>query len=280
MASIIDSDDNYLEVEIIKSKNINEAYVNTIRRIILSELKSYAFHTDDINISKNTSIFNNDILRSRICLLPIQSIKENNSVTISVSLNKTNTSNVIQDVTTDDCIVKVNNVIRKDMFPPEIIICRLKSEQQIDFSATSSFEKSSNHAMYTVGNTYYDENDKSYILSIESLGQYTCKEIFNNSCDIYLEKILELQVLLNKHEDIDNNHINLKIENENHTIVCVFIQEIQKQKETEFASYKMEHLSINNVIIEIKVNENVSIKKVIDRVINNLHKIFTDLKLK
>ena len=166
------------------------------------------------------------------------------------------------------------------MIPKDILICKLKSDQHLDFFAIASFNKSSVHAMYSVGNAYFEEYDKTFTLYIESLGQYSCKDIFNMACDIYIEKLLHLQILINEHEDSENNHLKIKIENENHTLGCLFIAEIQQLPEIIFAGYDMEHLSINNLIIEINSSGSHNIKNVTATVINKLQKDFNNFKLK
>lgn len=55
----------------IKGAEVNYILVNTIRRIAISLVPSYAFHYGDIVIEKNTSIFNNDYMRLRLANMPI-----------------------------------------------------------------------------------------------------------------------------------------------------------------------------------------------------------------
>jgi DNA-directed RNA polymerase subunit L len=55
----------------IKGSSVNYTIVNTIRRIVLSLVPSYAFDPEDIVIEKNTSVFNNDYMRLRLSNLPI-----------------------------------------------------------------------------------------------------------------------------------------------------------------------------------------------------------------
>jgi len=60
-------------------KQINHVVVNTIRRVILSLLPVYSFDIDDINITKNTSVFNNDMMRLRLSNFPVFLSKQLNS---------------------------------------------------------------------------------------------------------------------------------------------------------------------------------------------------------
>ena len=59
----------------INSININYVIMNTIRRIILSEIPIYAF--TNFTIEKNFSALNNDMLKLRISNFPVWGIENN-----------------------------------------------------------------------------------------------------------------------------------------------------------------------------------------------------------
>lgn len=65
---------NYLILEIYGDK-INHVILNTIRRTILELIPTYAFYKDDIIITSNTSIFNNDLMRLRLSQFPVIGIE-------------------------------------------------------------------------------------------------------------------------------------------------------------------------------------------------------------
>jgi DNA-directed RNA polymerase subunit L len=52
----------------------NNVIVNTIRRVILRQVPNYAFDPKNIKFSKNTSIYNNDLLRVRISNMPVMGL--------------------------------------------------------------------------------------------------------------------------------------------------------------------------------------------------------------
>lgn len=281
MISITKQDSNYIEIKFKKGKDVNEILVNTIRRLVLSEVSSFAFNPDNITIGKNTSILNNDNIRHRISLLPIQKLKEKDykSINITLALSESNKTSKISTITTDNCIVRVNNVIRKDMFPsPPVIIVNLKEDQEIELNATASYEKAIVHNMYAAAaNSYFDESENSYTLFIEGLGQYSCKDIFKMACESYLEKLIKLQVFLKEHENYEDNFIEFKIENENHTLGCLFVHELQKLKDIKYAAYKIEHPSINNIEISITTNGSKNIKDVTNQIYKKLQDMFTTM---
>lgn len=73
---------------------INTVIVNTLRRVILTLIPTYGFNTENINITKNTSIFNNDYMRLRLSNFPIYLTKElNNKYIKKMNLENVNVIN-------------------------------------------------------------------------------------------------------------------------------------------------------------------------------------------
>ena len=70
--------DNHYHVN-IKGKDINYIIINTLRRICLQLIPVHAFHPEDVEISVNTSVYNNDIIRLRLSNFPIYGMENNNS---------------------------------------------------------------------------------------------------------------------------------------------------------------------------------------------------------
>ena len=182
MYSIIDEDESEATFVFKKSKEINTCIMNTIRRVAMSNLNIFAFPDDKINITSNTSIFNNDQLRHRISLLPLFKIQniDIDSV-IQISVNKHNTTGEVQSVTTNDCIVKINNKLKENNFPKEpIIICKIKPTQKVEFIATAEYNNSEKHNIFCASKmSYFDEDDTTFKLTIETTGQLNPLEILN-----------------------------------------------------------------------------------------------------
>ena len=80
-------DDTYNNYVIygIKGSKINNVIMNTIRRCIIDMIPTYAFDKDDIVITKNSSIYNNDYMRLRLSQFPIINV-DNSRETIEKSL--------------------------------------------------------------------------------------------------------------------------------------------------------------------------------------------------
>jgi len=77
----------------INSININYVIMNTIRRIILSEIPIYAF--TNFTIEKNFSALNNDMLKLRISNFPVWGIENNvNYINTNIINNQINNDNI------------------------------------------------------------------------------------------------------------------------------------------------------------------------------------------
>jgi DNA-directed RNA polymerase subunit L len=68
-----DTYNNYLILG-IKGSKINNVILNTLRRTIMELIPVYSFDKKNIDIPKNTSIYNNDYMRLRLSQLPIHGI--------------------------------------------------------------------------------------------------------------------------------------------------------------------------------------------------------------
>jgi len=91
-SKINDSYNNYLVLN-FSGSDINNIIMNTIRRVIMELIPTYAFEKSNIEISKNTSIYNNDYMRLRLSNFPIFSI-DNPIETIKQSANLEYESNI------------------------------------------------------------------------------------------------------------------------------------------------------------------------------------------
>ena len=73
-------------------ENANVSIANALRRVILSDIETVVFNTDDdnINILENTTRFHNEILKQRLGCIPIHIKDIDNIENILVELNKHN----------------------------------------------------------------------------------------------------------------------------------------------------------------------------------------------
>ena len=168
-------------------KDVNFVLMNTIRRIILTIIPVYAFDDKDINIIKNTSIFNNDQLRLRLSNIPIYCKYNNNLINqhdtiekfkeleykanlsatdidktiiseqeditnnLTITVNIKNDSNVdILNVMSNNINVKyfLNKQQIKNIYEKPILFLQLQPLQNISFTMISSLNNAYYNAIF------------------------------------------------------------------------------------------------------------------------------------
>tara|TARA_B110000971_G_scaffold191292_1_gene202826 strand:+ start:1490 stop:2650 length:1161 start_codon:yes stop_codon:yes gene_type:complete len=111
-------------------ENTNVSIANALRRVLLSDINSIVFDTnnDKINIYENTTRFHNEILKQRLGCIPVH-IKDNAGIeNLIIELNGSNESDSIQYVTSKDFMIKdivtdkyLTEEQTKSIFPPNKI---------------------------------------------------------------------------------------------------------------------------------------------------------------
>ena len=136
------------EIE-FKVKNIDTSILNSIRRVILSEIENVAFEFEpyktenpDVNIIKNTSPLHNEFIKHRLSLIPlcfdVDEINDFDKNKYKFIIQKSNNTNSLLDVHTGD--IQIHNekgkpyskTFREKIFPKNpitddyILITKLK----------------------------------------------------------------------------------------------------------------------------------------------------------
>ena len=160
--------------------NGNVAFVNAIRRTILSQIPCVCFITspekdNNLIIEKNTCGLNNEIIKQRFSNIPVY-LKEHDEMILSnleVQLNKKNDTTSLMDVTTEHFKIYdktseqfLSDTDVKKIFPPNqitkeyILICKLKPTfsdtihgEEISCKSTLSISNASNLGCYNVAHT-------------------------------------------------------------------------------------------------------------------------------
>ena len=139
--SNITNNGNMLEFTI----NSPVCIVNAIRRTIISDIPTFVFETtpqekNKLEIEKNTSRLNNEILKQRFSCIPIHLTDLSTPIDdLEVHIDKENTTENLINVTTEDIKIfdintntYINDTEVKKIFPPNkqtgdyILLCRLR----------------------------------------------------------------------------------------------------------------------------------------------------------
>jgi DNA-directed RNA polymerase subunit L len=236
---------------------------------------SYGISTDNIFIEKNTSIYDNDIMRSRISMLPIPKMmndvdyynnyNNNNDDNksdkqIDIYLNVINDTKDIMNVTTNDYKVLVNGGEVKNPYDQEkpSLVIRLKPEQEFSFRAVAEIGIAKNHDLWAVASPcYYKElEEDNYEFIFETLGQMTHKEILTKACTVVIKKLENIENMIKSNYNdpsLDKvKKIYLTLENENHTMGNLITYALQDQKNVLYAGFKKDHLLIDEINIRLE----------------------------
>ncbi len=178
--------------------NTNISVANAIRRTILTNINLVVIDPDNINIIKNTTQFNNEIICQRLSCIPVH-IKDlskdiNN---LMVEINVTNDTNFIKEITTKDFKIKettqnkyLTEENRDVIFPADkytndyILFSRLKPKisneipgETLHIEATFRVSSAEENGAYNVVSTC------AYAYTPDKVKQNDALEKFQNELD-------------------------------------------------------------------------------------------------
>lgn len=300
---------NHLHMK-FKGSNVNHVLLNVLRRIIMEDIPSFAFNKDNINISKNSSVYNNDYMRNRLENLPLIDVnfkldldeynnlrkyirgrkafeeytdkkeEDINDKNFTIYSNITNNKDTFMSVTSDDIEFFDGDKKVKSFYKNPILIVRLKPGEEFEFSAKADKGIALNHSRYSVvGMCCYEMvNENEFIFKLEPRGQLSLSEILSRACKIIRYRI---ELILNKIKKIkftSENHGKIILNNEDHTFGNLIARGLQDHKNIEFAGYKLDHLLIRDVTIEYVTNGGKTINEILNDVLTGYLKIYSEIE--
>lgn len=260
----------------------NVTLVNTLRRIMLNNIPTYAFPPECIQIEQNTSIFNNDQMRVRLMQLPILSTpldlayledkywldvdysdvsreKHPLEKNIELYISSVNSDENIKSVTTNDIKYYVDGeriehkynekypIVLIKLRPSEIFKCRMKATIGIG-------EK--NVIWAAAGNAFYQLSGNDIIITVESHGQFSEYEILLKACKYMQQKLADAkQQILTKYESLTHikepiKNIELTLDNETYTFGNMIVEALQNDDKVVYASVG----KLNELVKQITLN--------------------------
>lgn len=283
-------------------KDINQKIVNAIRRYSTIYIPTYAYHPDNINITKNNvTAINNDIMKLRLSTLPVfnidpeiitledkywkvtnmsmreKHIKEKNIVAY---VNATNTTQNTINITTHDFIVKIDgetDQMYKNVDP--IIIIKLPPNTTFTCSMTASLGIGYKHDIWSgIQNGYYEVNNNIITLTCESVGKQNIYKILIKACEVILNRLTSLTEILNHKQD--NEIITLEFIEEDYSLADIINYEFQSNKNIDFSGILYPDMFKNTVIIKLSNKDNIEIYMIesITKLINIFNKILAIIK--
>jgi DNA-directed RNA polymerase subunit L len=255
--------------------------INSLKRTVLSKLPTYAFDVKTISIKKNTSVYNNDMMRDRISHMPIFDLNipitylerkywynidyskqkrlkhTNDNLKIELLIDAKNSCDHIVYVSTNDIKYYENNdVVNKYDKDFPIFIIDLCEEQEFKCHATAVLGVGENNVIWNSVNCCFLEYDEenNITMTLESAGQMTEYAILDKACDYLIYKLDMLNSLIQKDVQ-DSKNILIKLENEDTTIVVPIIEIIKMLDEIKFIGYYKESLLDQDIVIKMQLSD-------------------------
>ena len=280
------TDNNSIEFELNNEKGEYKlSYTNALRRILISHLECYTINCDDTRFIENNSIFNNEFLKSRLCLIPIVSNKKNvNYDQLLISCNVRNETEKIKSVYAHDFTIKNFTTgeeydIKDFIIYDELLFTKLQSDQYVHFEChlklSDAFKGGSSHS--TVSScivTFKNSNESNekelinkerdydinkfgqpltYIFSYENIGFYDSDELIHRAISVVQEKLIQMKDKFNDYE-YKNDYYYFNIHNENETLGNLVSSYLLDQKSITYCGYVIEHPLKHITIIKVKTD--------------------------
>lgn len=312
---------------LFSGKDFNIKLANSIRRVSCNSLPMYAFASDLIKIDTNTSIaFDNDYMITRLANLPVIGIepkpfflpekfwhgvkysdinreKHETEQQLELHVNYHNTTNKVVPVTTNDCNIYIDG----DLVTPynkkyPILLIKLKPNEKFKCTMKAVLGVGKSHASWDgARNAYYDEvevdeeikdDEKKIKLTIEANNQISEYEILVRACKFLIYKISilkdDFEKKIKTKEILDEQIINLKLEQEDHTIGEILNYEFQNHQDIMASGLsKPDHL-IRAILIKITATQKnkplslsmIESMDILIKKISHIGKLIVDLQKK
>jgi DNA-directed RNA polymerase subunit L len=294
-----------LEFEI---KGISHTIINTFRRVILSNIPIYSFN--NITISENTSVFNNNYMKLRIKNIPVFGIYSDNPIytppikdkkeekleendlndldinpeeanvnssslkLLTMYLDYYNNTDEIVTVGTDDCKFYYIEKQINSPYSKNIPIIKLQPKQKFKMSAITELGIEESSSIYSPVSifTYKQITDDHFLIMIESRGQLDEKKIFQYAFDNIKMMLDNFLQLIPDKNDISGK---FQMNNGDHTLGNLISEGLQTHKKIKFGGYNCPHLLDKKIIFHYELNEDkFNIKDIMTEIVSNYQEVF------
>lgn len=244
-------EESILKIE-FSGKDINHVFVNTLRRVGMMNLLTYAFPSELMMITKNTTIYNNDYMRLRLSNVPIYDINDDDfrelyyletkywhpktnfadkarekyskEKNIEIYINAKNETSEVLNITTNDITyLEDGEPVEKYNKKFPILLVQLRPTEVFDAVLKSALSCGLYHDIFTASHIFYDFEDDKILMTVESHGQIEPIDILKKSCKYVLKKLNDFKTQfkenLSKSEPYEKNtKLTFEFDNETHTM--------------------------------------------------------------
>lgn len=292
----------------IELTGITFHYANMLRRVLKTYIPTYAFPANQIKITKNTSIVNNDQVRERLANMPVMYVNNNEDTVkqflelydgnspkenfLSMFVSYKNKTGKLTNVTTDMAKFYYLGKEIKSPYKKPFLFVKLNNNEEFECNCEARLglnleEEYEDPAIYdpVAGCAYEQVEENKFIFKYESKQQFDEREIMRRglSCLImrleYLNNMVKDKVTAGKPEDQTQGI--LQIPNEDMTLGGILGYIIQMHNDIEFAGDHQPNISKRNLQIRYKSKTNITdiFNESIDKLIGSLKSIAKQLKL-
>ena len=266
----------------IDIKGLHNAYTNSLRRVINSEVQTYILTFDDDNYRTNDGFLNNDYIRRNINLVPINQefLDPNKKYYINVV---NDADNEHKNVYTSDLLEHSDN--KNNNKPIDICNSNIKlfdlspksyiAINNVHFISGKGENLACFNAAFRTVNIPMDDNSSSEHNQIrfETNGNIDPKNLVRNACLELISKIKNLQNYENTVQSKDDYYY-ISIKNEDDTLGYIFTKSAMEVFPNIKAITYTVSISGQSLIIKFKYNEP---QKFIESTIKNLLNIYNEL---
>ncbi|MFN3527565.1 MAG: DNA-directed RNA polymerase subunit D [Candidatus Altarchaeaceae archaeon] len=192
---ILKKEENFIEFII---KDVNFAFVNALRRAIISEVPVMAI--ERAIFEKNSSALPDEVLAHRLGLIPLKTPINSYVFQSECDCNGKGCAKCTAEFTMDVKCPEENETITiysKDLIPKDLNVVPLYDNipivilgkgQEIKLEAKAILGKGTEHAKWQAGLASYEENNNEFKFFIESFGNYNAKDLLNLAIDTLIEE--------------------------------------------------------------------------------------------
>lgn len=275
-----------------------EEFLNCIRRVILNYIPTFAFCKDTIDVIKNTSNVNDDVIKLNISLLPIFDIpldicylkneyytnidNKNNdnkhkkdAIDIKMFIKMSNTSDKIVNVMTDDAEVYINDKLTKIYDKTDhIMITQLVQNSELVCQAKAVIGVGFVNDIWCSGMCHYYDEDNSFKMMIKSGGQYSEIDLLKKVCiNVYKKlKYFKRKIKNLNINNADKQYV-IVFDNEDHTYASLINYFIQSDENVVSAGLTKENFDDNTITFKFITNKS-TVVDIFDLAIDKSIKMF------
>jgi len=292
----------------IELTGITFHYANMLRRVLKTYIPTYAFPANQIKITKNTSIVNNDQVRERLANMPVMYVNNNEDTVkqflelydgnspkenfLSMFVSYKNKTGKLANVTTDMAKFYYLGKEIKSPYKKPFLFVKLNNNEEFECSCEARLglnleEEYEDPAIYdpVAGCAYEQVSENKFIFRYESKQQFDEREIMRRglSCLImrleYLNNMVKDKISAGNPDDQKQGI--LEFPNEDMTLGGILGYIIQIHPDIEYAGDHQPNISKRKLQLRYKSKTNITdiFNESIDKLISSLKSIAKQLKL-